>query len=148
MIVTAVLASGVSRVVSGGKSAVALIDEIMQLDHSHWESILNVGDVAFYQSDSDGPFPNHQFRVSVSPQAGYGACHYTDHDDLDMPWAISWNSRRPWPRVNLVFNGTTGAVFPRAAAIPIADVRNALVEWVHSRARPTCIEWRPYQAAY
>ncbi|MBV9314065.1 MAG: hypothetical protein JO100_10065 [Pseudonocardia sp.] len=63
-----------------------------------------------------------------------------------MPIANSFTSRRPLPDVDLIFNGTTGAVFPRTAAIPIADARKALVEWLGTRERPTCIEWRPYDA--
>jgi len=144
VIVTASLTTGSVRVTHGADESVQLIDEILELDHDDWETTLNVGDVAFYQSKSGGPFPNHQFRVSVRPATGFAALNYMDHDDADMPIANSWNPREPIPDVTLIFNGSTGAVFPRSAAIPIYDARRALLEWINSRQRPTCIQWQPY----
>ena len=69
-----------------------------------------------------------------------------DHDDPQMAIANSYNPKRPLPDVALVFNGATGALFPRSAAIPIAAAGRALVEWLTTRKRPTCIAWRPYDA--
>lgn len=72
---------------------------------------------------------------------------YLDHDDPLMPIANSFNPKRPLPEVDLIFNGTTGAVFPRAAAIPISAARAALIEWLETRKRPTAsIHWRPYDS--
>jgi hypothetical protein len=116
------------------------------MEHRDWETTLNIGDVAFYQSKSGGPFPNHQVRVSVRPAAGYAALNYMDHDDPNMPIANSWNPRRPLPELDLVFNGSTGSVFPRTSIISITQARQALLEWIESRQRPTCIEWRPYDS--
>jgi hypothetical protein len=104
---------------------------------------LSVGDVEFH-STKQGPYPNHQLRISVRPSAGVAALNYTDHDDPQMSIANSYNPKRPLPDVDLIFSGATGSVFPRTAVIPIADARNALTEWLETRKRPTCIEWHPY----
>ena len=145
MIVTASLTTGVARVTHGMQASVRLIDEILAADHTEWETTLFVGDVEFHRT-KDGPFPNHQFRVSVRPSAGFVALNYMDHDDPEMPIANSFNPKRPLPDVDLIFNGTTGSVFPRTAAIPIAAARQALIDWLETRKRPTCIEWRPYDS--
>lgn len=145
MIVTVSLTTGIARVADGMAQAMKLVDEILATNHVEWETTLFVGEVEFHRS-KEGPFPNHQLRISVSPSAGFAALNYMDHDDPDMPIANSFNRKRPLPEVDLIFNGTTGAVFPRTALIPISEARKALVEWLHSRARPTCIEWRPYDS--
>jgi len=115
----------------------------LELDHVDWETTLSVGDVEFHQTRS-GPFPDHQLRISVNPSSGYAALNYMDNSDPDMPIANSYNPIRPLAGVDLIFNGATGSVFPRTAAIPIIDARRALNEWLDTRRRPTCIEWRPY----
>lgn len=127
------------------QESILLVDEILRTDHVDWETTLIVGDVEFHKS-KEGPFPDHQLRVSVRPSVGLAALNYLDNDDPDMPIANSFNPKRPLPEVNLIFNGTTGAVFPRTAAIPVSDARDALVEWLRTRKRPTCIEWRPYDS--
>jgi hypothetical protein len=143
LVLTASLTTGVARVTHGLRESARLVDEILKLDHKDWETTLLVGDVEFHQT-SEGPYPDRQMRISVQPSAGYAALNYADNTDPKMSIANSYNPRRPLPEVYLIFNGTTGAVFPRAAAIPIADTRNALNEWLRTRQRPTCIEWRPY----
>ncbi|WP_077241375.1 Imm1 family immunity protein [Amycolatopsis azurea] len=143
MIVTASLSSGVARVARGMAASAALVEEILTIDHTDSETTLSIGEVEFYIS-KDGPFPNHQFRVSVRPSIGLAALNYMDNDDARMPIANSYNPRRPLPESNLIFNGSVGSVFPRSAAIPIADARTALIEWLNTRLRPTCIQWRPY----
>lgn len=125
------------------QEATALIDEILATDHVDWETTLFVGEEEFYTT-KQGPIPNHQLRISVRPAAGVAALNYIDHDDPEMSVANSFNPRRPLPEVHLIFNGSTGAVFPRTAVIPIADARVALLEWLETRKRPTRIEWRPY----
>lgn len=142
-ILTASLTTGVARVAHGMQESAALIDEILTLDHADWETILLVGDTEFHQT-ADGPYPDHQMRVSVQPSTGYAALNYTNNNDTDMYIANSHNPIRPLPNVYLLFNGETGFVFPRTAAIPIADARDALMEWLRTRQRPTCIEWRPF----
>jgi Immunity protein Imm1 len=143
-VLTAALTSGIACVTHGLQESRKLIDKILRLDHRDWESILSVGDVEFHQT-KDGPFPNHKMIVSVSPSKGYAALNFVDNDDPNgMSVVNSYNPRRPLPDVYLVFNGTTGAVFPRTAALPIPDTRKALHEWLHTRRRPTCIEWRPF----
>lgn len=143
MILTASLTTGVVRVTHGMPASVRLIDEILKIDHIEWETTLCVGEIEFHRTKG-GPFPNHQMRISVRPSIGFAALNYMDHDDPDMPIANSYNPKRPLPDVDLVFNGSMGAVFPRTAAIPIADARKALAEWLETWKRPTCIEWRPY----
>jgi len=145
MIVTASLTSGIACVAHGMTESVNLIDEIIRIDHAEWETILLVGTVEFHSSKA-GPFPNHQLRVSVRPSAGFAALNYTDHDDPLLAIANSFNPNRPLPEVKLIFNGSIGSVFPRSAALPVADARKALLEWLHTWKRPTCIEWRPYDA--
>lgn len=145
MVLTASLTNGVARVTRGMQESARLIDEILKLDHVDWETTLLVGDVEFHQT-ADGPYPDHQMRVSVRPSEGYAALNHADNSDPIMSIANSYNPRRPLPDIYLIFNGATGSVFPLAAAIPIADTRNALNEWLRTRRRPTCIEWRPYDA--
>jgi len=145
LIVTASLTTEVARVAHGMRDAVRLIDEILTLDHRDWETTLLVGDVEFHRT-KQGPFPNHQLRLSVRPAAGVAALNYTDHDDPDLPIANSYNPTRPPPEVDLIFSGAARSVFPRTAVIPIAEARHALIEWLETRKRPTCIEWRPHEA--
>jgi hypothetical protein len=144
-ILTASLTSGIARVAHGMRASVSLTDEILNMDHIDWETTLYVGDVEFHRT-KEGPFPNHQLRISVRPVTGFAAINYMDHDDAQMPIANSYNPTRPLPEVDLVFNGATGSVFPHAAAISITSARHALTEWLETRKRPTCIEWRPYDA--
>lgn len=144
-VLTASLTNGVACVARGMQESASLINEILRLDHTDWETTLLVGDVEFHQT-AEGPYPNHQMRVSVRPSAGYAALNYADNSDPSMSIANSYNPARPLPDQYLIFNGATGSVFPRAAAIPIGDARNALNEWLRTRQRPTCIEWRPYDA--
>jgi immunity protein Imm1 of predicted polymorphic toxin system len=145
LILTASLTTGIARVVRGMPESTQLIDEVLKLDHVDWETTLYVGEIEFYRS-KEGPIPNHQLRLSVRPASGFAALNYMDHDDSRMPIANSYNPKRPLPEIDLIFSGETGSVFPRAAAIPIANARNALNEWLTTRQRPTCIEWRPYDA--
>ena len=145
MLLTASLTTGIARVTSGMPESTELVDEILRSDHVDWETTLIVGDVEFHRS-KDGPYPDHQLRISVRPSAGFAALNYMDNNDPVMPIANSFNPKRPLPDVNLIFNGTTGAIFPRTAAIPIEDARAALIEWLETRKRPTCIEWRPYDS--
>lgn len=127
-------------------ASVQLVDEVLTINHADWETTLLVGDGEFHRSKEEGPFPNHQLRISVRPSANVAAINYMDHDDTRMPIANSYNPRRPLPEVDLIFNGHTQSVFPRTAAIPIENARAALHEWLETRKRPTCIEWRPYDA--
>lgn len=144
-VLTASLTTGVARVAHGMHECGRLIDEILKLDHVEWETTLLVGDVEFRQT-AEGPYPDHQMRVSVRPSAGYAALNYTDHTDPSISIANSYSPVRPLPNVYLVFNGETSSVFPRAALISIASARSALNEWLRTRRRPTCIEWRPYDS--
>jgi hypothetical protein len=145
MIVTASLTSGIACVARGMAESVKLINQVIRMDHLEWESILSVGTVE-YHSSKTGPFPNHQLRISVRPSAGFAALNYIDHDDPKLVIANSFNPKGPLPEVKLIFNGSTGSVFPRSAAIPVAEARTALLEWLETWKRPTCIEWRPYDA--
>ncbi|MBE1572982.1 Imm1 family immunity protein [Amycolatopsis roodepoortensis] len=143
LVVTASLSSGVGRVTRGMTASVALVEEILTIEHISSETTLSIGEAEFYAS-KEGPFPNHQFRVTARPSIGFAALNYMDNDDGEMPIANSFNPRRPLPEVNLIFNGAVGSVFPRSAAILISDARSALLEWLGTRKRPTCIPWRPY----
>jgi hypothetical protein len=138
LILTAVLTTDVARVTHGMPESVRLTGEILTLDHVEWETILYVGDVE-YHSTKHGPYPNHQLRISVRPAAGVAALLYIDHDDPEMSAANSYNPNRPLPEVDLIFNGAIKALFPRTAAIPISEARNALREWLETRKRPTYI---------
>lgn len=141
-VVTATLTTGSARVSRGMGESMELVDEIMRLEHEHWESILLIGDVEYHQGGTKGPFPDHQMIVSVRPSKGYAALNYTDNSDFDMPVACSYGSAAPLSSAFLILNGATGAVFPRRAAIPTRDARNALHEWLQTQRRPGCIEWR------
>ncbi|WP_370943149.1 Imm1 family immunity protein [Amycolatopsis sp. cg5] len=145
MILTASLTTGVACATRGMRESARLADAILTLDHVNLETTLAIGDAEFHTT-KDGPFPNHQLRISVRPSTGFAAINYMDHDDAQMPIANSYSSKRPLPEVDLIFNGTTGAVFPRTAAIRIENAREALHEWLQTRKRPTCIDWRPYDS--
>lgn len=145
LILTASLTTGVARVAHGMRASLRLVEEILNVNHVDWETTLFVGDVEFHRT-KEGPFPNHQLRISVQPSRGFAALNYMDHDDPQMPIANSYNPKRPLPDVDLMFNGATGTIFPRTAVIPISKARQALTEWLDTRKRPTCIEWRPYDA--
>jgi Immunity protein Imm1 len=142
VVVTASLTTGIACVASGAVDCLRLVDQVLQLDHIEWETSLYVGDFEFYRS-KDGPYPNHQLRISVRPSAGFAALAYIDHEDSLMSVAVSINRQQLGPDVHLVFNGSTGAVFPRVAAIPVSEAHRALAEWLESRRRPTCISWVP-----
>jgi Immunity protein Imm1 len=143
MIVTASLTTGVARVADGMPAAIRLVDLVFRTHHSEWETTMYVGDVEFHRS-RDGPYPSHQLRISVQPATGYSALNYIDHDDLHMTIANSFNPQQPPPEVRLIFNGTSGSVFPRSAAIPIGHARAAVIEWLRTRKRPTCIAWQSF----
>ena len=135
--VTASLTTGVGRVTHGMQESVSLIEEILTMDHVDWETTLSVGDVEFHSTKEEGPYPNHQLRISVRPSASVAALSYIDHDDPQMSIANSYNPKRPLPEVDLIFSGTTASVFPRTAVIPIADARQALTEWLeHASDQP------------
>jgi hypothetical protein len=123
--------------------AIALVDEMLALDHESGESTLLIGDAEYFTS-KDGPYPNHQMRVSVRPHQGIAALHYVDHDDAVMSAAYSYSSSfssQP-PEVYLIFRGDTGRLFPQQSIISIADARAAILEWLRTGQRPRCIEWR------
>ena len=79
--VTASLTTDVGRVTHGMQESIRLIDEILTLDHVNWETTLYVGDVE-YHSTKDGPYPNHQHRISVRQSAGVAASWAR----CDRPW--------------------------------------------------------------
>lgn len=143
-VVTATLTTGSARVTRGMRESTELVDEIMRLEHERWESILLIGDVEYHQTAKGGPFPAHQIIVSVRPSVGYAALNYTDNNDADMPVVNSYNPVTSLTSAFLILNGATSSVFPRQAAIPIRDARNALHEWLQTQRRPSCIEWRAY----
>src|SRR3954447_3661739 len=143
MIVTASLTTGVARVAHGMAAALLLVDYVFQTEHSEWETTMYIGDAEFHRT-SDGPFPSHQLRITARPSTGFAALNYIDHDDPHMTIANSFNPQQPPPDVRLIFNGTTGSVFPRSAAIPIAHARAAVAEWLRTRKRPTCIAWQSF----
>jgi hypothetical protein len=144
VIVTASLTDGIARVAHGPEEALQLIDRILNTEHTEWETVLYIGKVE-YHTTSHGPYPNQQLRISVSPRAGLAALNHTDND-AEESIMNSFNPARPLPEVDLIFSGSTGDVFPRTAAIPITDARAALVEWLETWRRPTCIQWRPYDS--
>jgi immunity protein Imm1 of predicted polymorphic toxin system len=143
IVVTAVLTTKSSRVARGYELCVALVDEVLTLDHVVQETIMWVGDEQFHCT-KNGPYPNCQMRVSVRPPAHCAALSYTDHDDPSISIANSHNPAVDLPEIDLIFNGDMGSVFPRSAVIPISEARNALLEWLRTRSLPTCIEWRPF----
>lgn len=145
LVVTASLTTDVARAAHGMRASIELIDEILRLEHEDWETTLSVGDVE-YHTTRDGPYPNNQMRVSARPSAEVAALNYTDHDDPQMPMANSYNPAHPPSGLYLIFNGETGAVFPLSAVIPMADARSALVEWLRTRRRPTCVKWQRYDS--
>jgi hypothetical protein len=143
MVVTALLTTNVVRVTRGFTQCAALVEEVLTLDHVDMETTLWVGDMEFH-STKDGPYPNSQMRVSVRPSSQCAALSYTDHDNPTISILNSYNPAASPPEVDLIFSENTGSVFPRSAVIPIADARNALLEWFRTRSLPTCIEWQAF----
>lgn len=143
VVVTALLTTNVVRVTRGIVECMALVEEVLALDHVDQETILWVGDVEFHSSKT-GPYPNQQMRISARPSSQCAALSYTDHDDPTVSIVNSFNPEASPPEVYLIFNGDTGDVFPQSAMIPIVDARIALSEWLRTRSLPTCIEWRPF----
>lgn len=141
---TVSLTNGIACVAHGPKEALLLVDRILRTEHTEWESTLAVGEVE-YHTTPQGPFPNHQLCISVSPRAGLAALNYMDND-AEESIMNSFNPAHPLPEIDLIFSGSTGGVFPRTAAIPIQDARAALIEWIETRRRPTCVQWRPYDS--
>ncbi|GAA2999619.1 Imm1 family immunity protein [Actinokineospora diospyrosa] len=141
-ILTASLTTGVARVAHGIEASTELIAEVLRLDHNEWETILLLGDQQFHQT-KNGPFPDQQLRVTVRPTLGYAALNHSDTNS-DPPIANSYNPRLSTPDLVLIFNGSTRTVFPRTAAIPIADAQLALDQWLLTQRRPTCINWQPF----
>lgn len=123
------------------EESVRLVDEVLGMEHVEWETILFVGETEFHRS-KDGPFPNRQIRLSARPSLGCAAINYMDHDDRRMPMANTYAPPERRLEVDLIFNGATGAVFPRTAVISIQDARSALIEWLETWERPKCVEWR------
>ncbi|MGW5050172.1 Imm1 family immunity protein [Actinokineospora sp. NPDC004072] len=142
MIITASLTSGIAHVARGRKECERLIDVVLNLEHVDWETVLAIGDVEYHQT-ADGPFPNQQLRISVSPSRGIAAISFTDHQDPDMTVANSHNPSRTLEEHLLIFNGASGTTFPADACISIPTARRALREWLETRKRPSCIRWRP-----
>ncbi|GAA3049367.1 Imm1 family immunity protein [Actinokineospora globicatena] len=143
MIVTATLTTGISRVTNGLRESINLIEEVLETEHVTWETILLIGDHE-YRTTLAGPVPNSQFRVSVRPSLGVAALNYTDHDDRDMPIAVTHNPGHPQAGAELIFSGSTGMTFPFGCAVSIESAHLALVEWLHLRRRPTSLQWRPF----
>lgn len=142
-VVTALLTTHVGRATFSMRDCVALIEEVLTLDHVDLETTLWIGDEE-YHTGTDGPYPNSQMRVSVRPSEKCAALSYTDHDHPGMSIVNSHNPTPILSDVLLIFNGDTGSVFPRSAVISISDARNALLEWLRTRSLPTCIEWQPF----
>jgi len=80
IVVTASLTTGIVRATQSMAESLRLIDEILATDHVDWETTLSIGDEEFHRT-KDGPFPNHQLRISVRPSADLAALNYMDHDD-------------------------------------------------------------------
>ncbi|WP_176798016.1 Imm1 family immunity protein [Actinopolyspora mzabensis] len=45
------------------------------------------------------------------------------------------------PQVDLLTDGGTPSYFPRSAALPLGDIRKALVEFVSTGKRPAGVDW-------
>lgn len=143
VVLTALLTTNVARAAHGASACVALIEEVLTLNHTDLETTMWLGDEE-YHTTPQGPFPDSQMRVSVRPSAGYAALSYTNHDEPGTSIVNSYNPSSQPTGTYLIFNGDTGSVFPQSALIPIPVAREALLEWLETRSRPTCIEWQPF----
>ena len=142
-LLTASLTTNVSRTAHGAAACVALIEEVLTLNHTDLETTLWIGGEEYYTSDR-GPFPNTQMRVSVRPSSGYAALSYMSHDEPGMAIVNSYNPTGGPKGIYLIFNGDVGSVFPRSALIEVSAAREALLEWLRTWSRPTCIQWQPF----
>lgn len=94
--------------------------------------------------------PDHQLKFDVDAEAGVGAIHAFGSPDFHGDEAAgafySRVSRRtPADDVSpaaLYIDFDTRTRFPPDAAIPLALLRQALLEFMKTGRRPTCVEWQ------
>ncbi|MGP4020282.1 Imm1 family immunity protein [Saccharopolyspora sp. 5N708] len=119
---------------------VQLIVDEPHLDHT----LVFVWDRECRQS-ADGTvneFPPNSLRVFTDPEAGWGALSY-HHWNVDL--SDSYNPAGPADAPALFFDPAGGLLFPKSAALPLGQVRAAVVEFCRTGARSECIEWQPGQ---
>ncbi|MFE1963257.1 Imm1 family immunity protein [Streptomyces sp. NPDC059479] len=145
-----------------------LIDDIINnlaqrvIDPSGYETVPEravlciVGDD--YPERTNNRHANNCLYVSVNTQDEYGALKWwttqapeseTEKDVFKFVWT-SMNPNPPSFDPLLVKDPGAGDCYPREAAIPVAQVREALEEFCRSRTgkRPECIEWQLLEQSY
>ncbi|WP_086821032.1 Imm1 family immunity protein [Allokutzneria sp. NRRL B-24872] len=119
-----------------------VIRTVIDVPHPVWTSQLYLWDrpcrSMLHHRIDDEEFPEHQLRVSTNPETGWGALNYYGDEDV-------WDSLNPNPSADapeLWFDPTSGARFRRNAALPLADVREAVREFTKTGSRPTRVTWQ------
>ncbi|MFJ8601359.1 Imm1 family immunity protein [Streptomyces shenzhenensis] len=100
----------------------------------------------------DEKWPSNHLYVTVNKSNGYGALRWwTDKAPEgaagDHISRFIWTSGSPNPPAfdpQLILDPPTPLYYPREAAIPISEVREALEELCRKKTgeRPTCISWQ------
>lgn len=81
--------------------------------------------------------------LAVDPEAGYGAIRWIGITVEDTGPYVTHNSEAE-PEVELLTDGGTPHYFPRSAALPLSDIRNALLEFASNGKRPECVQWQSF----
>jgi immunity protein Imm1 of predicted polymorphic toxin system len=92
-----------------------------------------------------GPaFPSGRLRVSTRPIDGWGALNYMDArpgvEDGDLVDSFNPDADPDTPPV--VFDPEGDLWFPASASLPLNEVREAVIEYMRTGARPTCVQWQ------
>ncbi|MCP2256369.1 Immunity protein Imm1 [Streptoalloteichus tenebrarius] len=118
-----------------------LFDQILEAEvHGFWHnpSVYIVERPRFGVAE----VPDHGLKFDLDVTAGVGALGYFG-PDFDAP-SMSL-STPPIPGAPVLYQDRHSALeFPANAAIPLAKVREAVLEFRRSGGRrPTCVEWQP-----
>ncbi|MFC7994032.1 Imm1 family immunity protein [Streptomyces pilosus] len=139
-----------------------LIDDVMTnleqrvVDSSGYETVPECASFCIvegkYPEETDKRHADNCLYVSVNTRDSYGALRWwstqapTDEAEADVCQFVwtSVSSNPPSFDPLLVKDPGSGECYPRGAAIPIAQLREAVEEFCRNRTgkRPQCIEWQ------
>jgi hypothetical protein len=104
-----------------------------------------------YPEETDERWASNYLYVSVNTRSGYGALKWwtskipegASEDDVSRFIWTSGNPNPPSVDPEVIADPGTPAYYPREAAIPSLQVREALEEFCRARTgkRPECIPW-------
>lgn len=143
MILNASIANEEFQSAEQGEQAQTLIEKLLTADHSSWESRLYLTEAVIGPDEVDEDWlPPHEVTLAVDPKAGYGAIRWVGIEPPEGPY-VTHNSAAE-PEVELLADGGTPHYFPRSAALPLSDIRKALLEFVSTCKRPGAVQWQEF----